>query len=305
MGINRDNYSSLFGQYFDVFINANGNSKKLLAAREPKLDFEMNVQTTLNTLFDFKIRKYVYLSSVDVYNDVSNPLNNYEDVIIKPELLSNYGFDKYLGELLVKKYAQNWLILRLGGMIGEGLKKNPIYDIIYLKKLFINPKSQFQFINTAVVAKIIEKLLMKNKEVFNVCGKGAIMLDELITTFSINLQDYGTDIQHYEINTKNRKYYTSMIVPLCKIVADKRKNNAQIALFCPVVEMLLQLKEFITTMRQLDGYNKIHYFFLYRKGLSIDPYAELFKDLSAVHAKEEFSLGTSGAFFIGSYALFR
>lgn len=131
----------------------------------------MNVQTTLNTLFDFKIRKYVYLSSVDVYNDVSNPLNNYEDVIIKPELLSNYGFSKYLGELLVKKYAPNWLILRLGGMVGEGLKKNPIYNIIYLKKLFLNPKSRFQFMNTADVAKIIEKLLMKNKEVFNVCGK--------------------------------------------------------------------------------------------------------------------------------------
>lgn len=35
--------------------------------------------------------------------------------------------------------------------------------------------------------------------------EGAIMLDEVITTFSINLQDYGTDIQHYEINTKKSK----------------------------------------------------------------------------------------------------
>ncbi|MEM2954835.1 MAG: NAD(P)-dependent oxidoreductase [Candidatus Nanoarchaeia archaeon] len=201
-GISRENYGSLVGQHFDVFINANGNSKKLLAAREPKLDFEMNVKTTLDTLFDFKIDKYIYLSSVDVYNDVSNPANNHEGVAIQPEKLSNYGFDKYLGELAVKKYASKWVILRAGGMVGEGLKKNPIYDIIYLKKLFVHPKSQFQFINTTDVARIIEKLMELDCEIFNICGIGAISLEEIVQYFSINLQEHGTEIQHYEVSTK-------------------------------------------------------------------------------------------------------
>jgi nucleoside-diphosphate-sugar epimerase len=161
----------------------------------------MNVKTTLATLFDFKIDKYVYISSVDVYNDVSNPANNHEDVAIRPEKLSNYGFDKYLGELVVKKYAQKWLIFRCGGMVGEGLKKNPIYDMIYLKKLFVHPKSSFQFINTADVANIIESLMEQDNEIFNVCGKGVIILESILKYFSINLYQYGEKIEHYEINT--------------------------------------------------------------------------------------------------------
>jgi len=201
IGIGRDNYNSFIGHHFDVFINANGNSKKLLAAKEPQLDFEMNVKTTLATLFDFKIDKYVYISSVDVYNDVSNPANNHEDAAIQPEKLSNYGFDKYLGELVVKKYAQKWLIFRCGGMVGEGLKKNPIYDMIYLKKLFVHPKSCFQFINTADVAKIIESLMEQDNEIFNVCGKGVISLETILKHFSINIYQYGEKIEHYEINT--------------------------------------------------------------------------------------------------------
>lgn len=214
IGIGRDNYTSLVGQHFDVFINANGNSKKLLAAKDPKLDFEMNVQATLNTLLDFKIDKYIHLSSVDVYNDVSNPANNHEEVVIQPEKLSNYGFDKYLGELAVKKYAPKWIILRAGGMIGEGLRKNPIYDMLYLKKLFVHPQSQFQFINTAEVAKIIEKLMGCSNEIFNVCGKGTLILAEAAKQFSINLQEHGTDIYHYEVSTK--KLEKSIKVPTTK-----------------------------------------------------------------------------------------
>jgi len=201
IGIGRESYPSVIGHHFDVFINANGNSKKLLAVKDPQLDFEMNVKTTLATLFDFKIDKYIYISSVDVYNDVSNPANNHEDVAIQPEKLSNYGFAKYLGELVVKKYAQKWLILRSGGMVGEGLKKNPIYDMIYLKKLFVHPKSRFQFINTLDVAKIIEVLMRYEAEVFNVCGMGTVVLEEIAKRFSISLEDYGQKVEYYEVNT--------------------------------------------------------------------------------------------------------
>lgn len=210
VGIGRDEYSSFVGQHFDVFINANGNSKKLLAVKEPKLDFDMNVKNTLNTLLDFKADKYVYISSVDIYNDVSNPANNHEDAVIRPEKLSNYGFDKYLGELVVKKHAHNWIILRPGGMIGEGLRKNPIYDLIYLRKLFIHPKSQFQFIDTAVVAEMIEKLMRRNGEVFNICGKGTVVLEEVARHFSIELQKYGEEIHHYEVNTEKLERFVKV-----------------------------------------------------------------------------------------------
>lgn len=229
VGIGRDNYNSFIDQHFDIFINVNGNSKKLLAAKDPKLDFKMNVQATLDTLLDFKADKYICISSVDVYNDVSNPANNHEDVPIVPEKLSNYGFDKYLGEMVVKKHAHNWVILRLGGMVGEGLRKNPIYDLIYLKKLFVHPKSQFQFINTSVVATIVEELMNHNREIFNICGKGTVILEDIIKHFSINLIEHGEEIYHYEVNTK--KLEKILKVPSTKeavftFIKDKLRGEA-------------------------------------------------------------------------------
>ncbi len=95
-----------------------------------------------------------------------------------------------------------------------------------------------------------------------------------------------------------------MIVPLCTVLADNRKGKAKEVLFCPVCDES-QLKEFIAIIRRLDYYDKIDYFFLYRKGLSISPKSGLFDSLSAVHAEENIPLGSSGVFFVGPYALFQ
>src|SRR5215831_10266370 len=96
VAITRKNYGELRGSSWDVLINANGNSKKWLAERDPQDDFDLTVRSTLAILLDFVADKYVHLSSVDVYNNLSNPACNVEDVAIVPEQLSNYGFSKYL-----------------------------------------------------------------------------------------------------------------------------------------------------------------------------------------------------------------
>src|SRR3989304_8365037 len=100
VGIDRKNYSELVGNKCDIFINVNGNSKKYLAEQNPLLNFEMNVMNTFRTFTDFFFRKYINISTVDVYNDFINPKNNSEGVSINPMTLGNYGFSKYLSENL-------------------------------------------------------------------------------------------------------------------------------------------------------------------------------------------------------------
>lgn len=202
VGIGKSNYKEFVGQHFDIFINANGSSKKRLAESKPSEDFELNVKSTLSSLLDFKYEKYVYLSTIDVYNDVSNPRNNREDAVIRPESLSNYGFDKYLAELLVRKHAKNWLILRLGGMVGENLSKNAIYDMLNLGKIFVHPDSEYQYMNTSEVASITEKLLLNGVkgEVVNACGKGTVKVGDAAKRFKIALKEVGKEKQKYEVS---------------------------------------------------------------------------------------------------------
>ena len=106
IGINRKNYGKYKNTVCDIFINSNGSSKKKLAEEDPQLDFELNVHTTLKTIFDFKFNKYILISTVDVYNNLEEAKYNDETTTINPLTLSNYGFDKWVTEQLVKKYAK-------------------------------------------------------------------------------------------------------------------------------------------------------------------------------------------------------
>ncbi len=179
IGIDRENYDLYKGSRCDLFINAAGNSKKFLAAQDPQLDFQMNVADVMRSLSDFQYGTYIYLSTIDVYDDHEHPENNAEDTTIDPVHLSNYGFHKRLAELLVMRHAQHWLILRLGGMVGPGLKKNAIYDLQHGGKLYINPKSAYQYISTLDVGEAILRLKDSDKEMFNVCGDGTITPEQI------------------------------------------------------------------------------------------------------------------------------
>ncbi len=211
-GIDRDNYTDFVGSNCDIFINAGGSSKKRLAAEDPKKDFELNVLSVLNTVVDFRFKKYILISSIDVYNDVSDTKRNREDAKITPEKLSNYGFGKWLCEQIVKKYTNDWLITRLGGMVGEGLKKNAIFDLMTKGTLFVSPRSEYQYINTSGVARIIYQIRNQKNEIFNICGDGTIKLEEAAKFVGVRL-----DKNLYKLKKEAYNVNVSKIKKICSI----------------------------------------------------------------------------------------
>jgi len=199
--IDRQNYDSYVGKSCDVLINASGNSSKILATKDPLGDFDATVRNTKKTLVDFKSKKYVLVSSCDVYPDCSSPDTTKEDMTIDVSKQSPYGFHKYLAEECVRNGSSDWLIVRLGGMVGPGLKKNPIFDILNGGPLWLDPQSQLQYMKTDDVAKITFMLMQKNlkQEIFNVCGKGLVQLDDILKNFAIKVNP-GSPLVKYDIN---------------------------------------------------------------------------------------------------------
>ncbi len=179
--ITRASYQEMRGRRFDAVINANGNSKKYLAAQSPKEDFEASVTSVQHSLLDFGYTLYIYCSSVDVYADHAHPSANGETAAINPSALSYYGLHKYLAEQLVRRYASRWLILRFGGFVGEGLRKNAIFDLLHDVPLRVHPDSRYQYLPTESAGTVIDTLLRKEigNELFNVCGEGVISLREI------------------------------------------------------------------------------------------------------------------------------
>jgi nucleoside-diphosphate-sugar epimerase len=199
--IDKTNYDNYIGESCDVFINANGSSSKILAKNDPIKDFDATVRTTQKSIVDFKFKKYVMVSSCDVYPDCSSPDITKETLDINISKQSPYGFHKYLAEQCIMHGTNDWLILRLGGMIGPGLKKNPIFDIIHGGPLWVDPESKLQYLLTDDVARIAFELIKNNlkNEIFNVCGRGLVHLKVLLDNNLIKVNPNSPTIT-YDVN---------------------------------------------------------------------------------------------------------
>jgi nucleoside-diphosphate-sugar epimerase len=210
--IARGDYASLRGRSCDIFVNANGNSRKPLASAQPLEDFEASVRSVRASLVDFRYRRYVHLSSCDVYPTCDSAETTREEQIPDPARQSPYGFHKYLAEQCVQHVAREWLILRFGGFVGPGLKKNAIYDILRGGPLYLDPASELQYLHTARAAEIAFRLLDGGvgNEVFNVCGKGVVRLSEVaaLSPTAVTAKP-GSPLVRYEISLEKLSRYVA------------------------------------------------------------------------------------------------
>lgn len=212
--ITRENYKEKKGSHYKFFINANGNSKRFWANQNPMDDFLASTVSVYKSIFDFPSDFYMYISSPDVYENHSSTKYTREEQKINSENLEPYGLNKYLSELIVKKYKEKFLILRCSMILGKNLKKGPLYDIFQVNPLFIKLQSKIQFITTTAIAEIIEALLQKSVicEIVNVGGIGSFSFTNIYKYHKKNIKvSKEAQIQFYEMNVdKLRKLFPTL-----------------------------------------------------------------------------------------------
>ena len=96
----------------------------------------------------------------------------------------------------------------MGGFVGTGLKKNPIFDILQGEKMCLAPESELQYINTDVAANIVMEIVQKGfaNEIFNLCGDGLIKLQEVIDVAESKVKvNPESPKVHYEVSIAKLK----------------------------------------------------------------------------------------------------
>lgn len=202
--IDRASYASYVGGRCSLLVNANGNSRKPLAAKEPLVEFDASVRSVRASLADFSFDRYVHLSSCDVYPDCSSPQTTREEQLLDPAAQSAYGFHKYLAEQCVRHGAGKHLIFRLGGFVGPGLKKNAIFDILHGGPLWLDPESELQFLHTDDCARIVLDLALAGTTgTYNLCGSGVVKLSDVMreTRREVAVQP-GSPRVRYEVSVE-------------------------------------------------------------------------------------------------------
>jgi len=202
--IDRSNYQSLQGTEFDIFINANGNSRRFWANQHPEEDRIASVISVENSIKHFGFKKYIFISSSDTYPDHHDPAKTHESTEVDENRLEPYGLHKREAEAIVKKLP-NHLILRCSAMIGPGLKKGIVKDVIEGAPLFVTADSYLQFITTGEISKVIHTLLdqsVKN-EIFNCGGRGSVKVSEILKIFDKTVESRdGAQKQAYEMGVE-------------------------------------------------------------------------------------------------------
>ena len=213
VGIDRGNYDAYRGHRADVVINADGSSDRRLAQSNPLASFRLNVDTTLASLVDFPCEQYIHICTIGVYEHPADPSRNHEAVQIDPFALAPYGFFKYLGELVVRKYARRWLVVRLGPLVGPGLRKNSIYDLLARRTLFFNPESTMPYIDTRVAARLTWDLREETDQIFNICGAGHVRLADVAQALGVELSPDLHELPYDNFNVNIDKLRARRDVP--------------------------------------------------------------------------------------------
>ena len=214
--ISRANFADFAGTRCDLLVNANGNSRKMLADREPLDEFRQSVLSVAETLSAFQAASYVFLSSGDVYPDQSWPAVSSEDQVLTPGQSSRYGLHKRLAEELVMGSHKEWLVVRMGGFVGPGIKKNAVFDILTGGPVWLAPDSALQFIHTDSAAGLVMGLAQDGvrRQVINMGSLGVIRLGDLHTSVnSSSAFKEDAPVVRFELSLKKLESLSRLPVP--------------------------------------------------------------------------------------------
>lgn len=187
IGVDSGNFATIGRVDADAVVNANGSSDRRLADENPLESFRLNVSVTLESLVRFQAPLYVHVSTIAVYPDRTDPSRCDEHAPIDADRLSNYGRFKLLAEYLVRGHARRWVIARLGPIVGPGLRKNSVFDLLAKRTLHFHPDSRLPYIDTRDAARIIWSVREHADLVVNVCGSGRVRLRDLATELGVRL----------------------------------------------------------------------------------------------------------------------
>lgn len=136
------NIQDIQNRAFDAVVCAAAPAQKWLANRDPVAD-RQNIDNLIAHLRTVTCNTFVLISTVDVFK---NPIDVDEETPIDEGGLHAYGLHRRLLEKFVENHFENYMIVRLPGLVGPGLRKNVIYDFLNDNNLHaIDSRGVFQF----------------------------------------------------------------------------------------------------------------------------------------------------------------
>ncbi|MEJ2425693.1 MAG: pyridine nucleotide transhydrogenase [Candidatus Thiodiazotropha sp.] len=136
------NIHEIENREFDLVVCAGAPAQKWIANRDP-IDDRKKIGSLIGHLQTIKCKTFLLISTVDVFKEA---INVNESTPVDESGLHAYGLHRRFLEKFVEQNFSDYIIVRLPGLVGPGLRKNVIFDFLNHNNLHaIESRGVFQF----------------------------------------------------------------------------------------------------------------------------------------------------------------
>ncbi|MDD0983279.1 pyridine nucleotide transhydrogenase [Pseudomonas shahriarae] len=184
------NIGDIDNQKFDTVVCAGAPAQKWIANREPEADLQ-KIENLIAHLKTIHCKTFILISTVDVFK---NPIGVDEYTSVNESGLHAYGLHRRLLETFVEDHFPNYLIVRLPGLVGPGLRKNVIFDFLNNNNLqAIDSRGVFQFYPMVNLWYDIQTALNADLKLVHLTA-------EPVSVADISQQGFGKHFTHTLVN---------------------------------------------------------------------------------------------------------
>lgn len=182
-GVGRQEIGALAGESYSDIYCAAPQAKKWWANQNPEQD-RLEVDTLIQACRQLACNgSFILFSTVDVYD----PPVGVDERCLPSEESHPYGRHRFmLEQAMLDLFGDQARIIRLPALVGHGLKKNIIYDLLNNNNVEqINPNSAFQWFNLDHLPSIIDRVKgLVSGQILNVASEPLATASILNTWFA-------------------------------------------------------------------------------------------------------------------------
>ncbi len=202
------NIDEAFGTKPDLLIYAGLRAEKFLAEKFPEQDLEQ-IRIAQENIRKIGPKKLVLISTIDVYEDSYHAT---EETPAKGN--GAYGKHRAMMEDWVKENDEDYLIVRLPGLFGKGIKKNFIFDYIRFIPALLN---EAKFAELSSCSAELKEFYALNEKGFYQCRElepkekdSLRSLFERLGFSALNFTDSRGLFQYYNLEHLYRDIFTAL-----------------------------------------------------------------------------------------------
>ena len=171
------------GRQFGMVVCCGAPAEKWRANGDPEED-RARLATLTDALEEVKADRFVLISTVDVY---AEPRDVDEHTVIDPHAGQPCGRHRFaLEEFCRERFGAT--VVRLPGLYGRGLKKNPIFDLLHDRSVDRIPgNGRFQFYDVERVWRDVSRILDAGVTAVNITAEPVMMAEVAAQMFGREL----------------------------------------------------------------------------------------------------------------------